>query len=176
MPNSIPVAGPGGPPPHCHFCCQVQDELNQTQPPERFHHEPANRSSSDSIYPSNEIEMRWEHTLTIRMVGRMTTFGSRPHWIFSGKRGRKVYGKIGTWIGNGTAELNGMDHARCKLTLWGEFWTATWVWSGEHMKSYEGFEIVGIGWNGWLIIIVREVAVVFRREMNCTFAVKSAAV
>ena len=116
------------------------------------------------IPSSSEVEMRWEHTLTIRMIGRMTTFGSRTYWILSGKRGRKSEWKEREGFGNGTAELHGMDNVRCKLTLSGEFWISTWVWSGEHMERYDGFEIIYIRWNGWSIIIVREVPAVFEGE------------
>ena len=70
---------------------------------------------------SNEIEMRREHTLTIRMIGRMTIFGSWTYWICYAQKGYKspiismgnmdkgkVYRKRWKWFGNGNV-LNGPD-------------------------------------------------------------------
>ena len=53
--------------------------------------------------------MRWEHSLTIRMIGGMTTFGSRTYWIFSGKRGGKSVRKKRkmNWQWNCWIERNG---------------------------------------------------------------------
>ena len=64
----------------------------------------------------NVIEMRWERTLTFRMIGRMATLGSWTYWICCGQNGYKspiismgkmdkgkVYRKRGKWFGNGNA-------------------------------------------------------------------------
>ena len=63
-----------------------------------------------------------------------------------------------------------------KLRLWGEFWVPTWVCSGDHWESYEGFDIIDIQWNGWLVMMVIEVSAVFRRGLNPTLPITTVAV
>ena len=148
MPISIPVTGPGGPTPHCRFCKDKQKGLNLTQQPERFYYELANRSSSDCIPSSNEVEMRWEHSLTIRMIGRMITFGSRSYWIFNGKRGRKSVWKKRKmeWQWNCRIERNGPYRKQADIirsilnsdmamfgTAHEKLW---WIWDYRHPMEW----------------------------------------
>ena len=52
---------------------------------------------------------------------------------------------------------------------------ATWLCSGEHMESYEGFEIIDIRWNGCLVTMIIEVPAVFRKGLNPTLPIKTTA-
>ena len=70
-------------------------------------------------------------------------------------------------------DMDGMDQIIWELRLWGEFWIPTWVWSGEHMESYGGFEIMDIRWNGWLIMMLIEVPAVFGTGQDPTLPIKT---
>ena len=119
-------------------------------------------------------EMRWEHTLTIRMIGRMTTFGSWTYWICYGQKcykspiismgnmdKGKVYRKRWKWFGNGIAG-NGPDMMKPDVErrilngsmgmlgrTHGKLWGIWYYWHPmEWMIPYDGHGGSCSVWNG----------------------------
>ena len=58
----------------------------------------------------------------------------------------------------------------------GEFWWAYRLYSVGWLWSYEGFDLLDIRWNGWVVMTVIEVHAVFRRVLAPKLLLKTAAV
>ena len=126
----------------------------------------------ESCSPNNWREY-W-HTLTIRMMGRMTTFGSWTYWIHYGQEGYKaliismgnmdkenVYRKIWKWFGNEIAR-NGPDIIKADVVrtilnsdmrMFGRTHGKLWrIWDYgypvERMIPYDGYGGPRSVWNG----------------------------